>query len=87
MLNQAKFAKCIDAENPDYRNFDDKNAEVDVKKTNPLITCPLCSGNFVFLTNNILKTRLQLFHNVCCIVFAVFFCFSDWLLVLMFIFS
>ena len=46
MLSQAQFSKYIDVENPDYGNFDDKNAEVDVKKTNPFITCPLCSGNF-----------------------------------------
>ena len=48
MLSQAQFSKYIDVENPDYGNFDDKNAEVDVKKTNPFITCPLCSGNIKF---------------------------------------
>ena len=40
MLSQAQFSKYIDVENPDYGNFDDKNAEVDVRKNKPFHNLP-----------------------------------------------
>ena len=47
MLRQEQFAKYVDAENPDFRNFDDEDAEVDVRRINPFISCSLCAGSYL----------------------------------------
>ena len=45
MLRQQQFAKFVDDANPDFANFDDKGAEIDVSSINPFICCSICAGN------------------------------------------
>ena len=64
MLNQKDFAKKF----ADPKNFDDEHSQVNLAKTNPLITCQLCSG--IFYSNNFFYLYLLM-----CILFVteVFF--------------
>ena len=49
MLKQEHFAIHIDADNPDFRNFDDEDAEINIENINPFLSCILCKGSFVYI--------------------------------------
>ena len=61
MFKQEQFAIHIDADNPDYKNFDDEDTEINIGNINPFISCILCKGSYVYikLFKNKLKAELS----------------------------